>query len=414
MNASISNSRAGRPVVLIVGGGVAGMEAMLALRALAEDRIDLVLVTPEPEFTYRPLLVDEPFLTGVAQRYELAPIARELGVEHVQQALAAVRPDEHRVDLADGSSRAYDMLVVCTGGKLRAPYSRGFTFPPVDGGNHSLNDWLRTAEQAQDGRLVFVIPPGISWPLPLYEIALMTERLARKGGLDHVRCTVVTPETAPLIVFGSVASDAVAELLRARGIAVRTGTHARELDDGTLELIPGEETLAPDAVVSLAHIEGPSIAGLPHEGDGFIPIDAHARVTGLDDVYAAGDGTNFPVKQGGIATQQADAAAEHIAARAGTDLDPQPFRPVLRGKLLTGDESLSLRHEIAGGAGEGVASDDYLWWPPHKISGRYLAPWLAGESVHRDPTPPRRTIDVEVALPHEWHSQPMGAPSPRS
>ena len=31
----------------------------------------------------------------------------------------------------------------------------------------------------------------------------------------------------------------------------------------------------------------------------------------------------------------------------------------------------------AGGGGEGVASPDYLWWPPHKVSGRYLAPWLA-------------------------------------
>jgi CBS domain-containing protein len=100
-------------------------------------------------------------------------------------------------------------------------------------------------------------------------------------------------------------------------------------------------------------------------------------VPGLDDVFAAGDITRFPVKQGGIAAQQADAAAEMIAANAGADLTPQPFRPVLRGLLLTGRQPRYLRQEITGGAGDvSVASPEPLWWPPAKIVGRYLAPFL--------------------------------------
>ena len=62
-------------------------------------------------------------------------------------------------------------------------------------------------------------------------------------------------------------------------------------------------------------------------------MDEHGRVSGIEDVYAAGDATTFPIKQGGLAAQQAVAAAEAIVARHGTDLDPQPFRPVLRGML---------------------------------------------------------------------------------
>src|SRR5439155_4102940 len=120
-------------------------------------------------------------------------------------------------------------------------------------------------------------------------------------------------------------------------------------------------------------LDGPGIPGLPADERGFIPIDEHARARGTQDVYAAGDGTTFPIKQGGIATQEADAAAEHIAARFGAELEPQPFRPVLRGRLLTGDESPSMEAEIAAGGGEGVASPDCLWWPPQKVSGRYLA-----------------------------------------
>jgi sulfide:quinone oxidoreductase len=124
-------------------------------------------------------------------------------------------------------------------------------------------------------------------------------------------------------------------------------------------------------------------------------------------VYAAGDGTTFPIKQGGLATQQADAAAEHIAASAGADVDPRPFHPVLHGRLLTGDESLSLSADVGGGSGEGAASLDYLWWPPHKVSGRYLPAWLAGEEPRQDPEPPRHSLEVEVALPTEWHREPM-------
>jgi sulfide:quinone oxidoreductase len=172
-------------------------------------------------------------------------------------------------------------------------------------------------------------------------------------------------------------------------------------------LKPGDRPLEADAVIALPQIEGPRLRGLPSDEGGFIPVDAHARVHGVEDVYAAGDGTNVPIKQGGLATQQADAAAEHISARAGAELEPKPFRPVLRGKLLTGEESLNLRHEVAGGGGEGIVSEDYLWWPPHKISGRYLAPWLAHGSIYEDAPPPTRSIDVEVALPTEWHEAPM-------
>ena len=125
-----------------------------------------------------------------------------------------------------------------------------------------------------------------------------------------------------------------------------------------------------------------------------------------EGVYAAGDGTNFPVKQGGLATQQADAAAEHIAAGLGADVEPAPFKPVLRGQLITGAESLNLRHGLTGGQGEGIASMDYLWWPPEKVAGRYLSGWL-GHTAPSDLKPPSRPLEIEVSWPHEWHSSPL-------
>jgi sulfide:quinone oxidoreductase len=93
------------------------------------------------------------------------------------------------------------------------------------------------------------------------------------------------------------------------------------------------------------------------------------------DVYAAGDATSSPIKHGGLAAQQADAAAEAIAARTGAIVMPEPFRPVLRALLLTGGEPLYLRAELPGPA---AVSTEPLWSPPGKVGGRYLAPFLAG------------------------------------
>jgi sulfide:quinone oxidoreductase len=235
----------------------------------------------------------------------------------------------------------------------------------------------------------------------------MTQREAWGMNFNDVELTIVTPERSPLAIFGTTASDAVAELLRQRGIEFVGDSYAREDEDGRMVLTPGARPLDAQRVVALPVPEGPRIPGLPADEGGFLPIDEHARVRGVEDVYAAGDGTNFPIKQGGIATQEADAAAEHIALRAGAPIEPQPFQPILRGMLLTGEGSLYMRQDVRGGAGDGAASEDYLWWPPHKISGRYLAPWLAQESLHAEPEPPRRPIDVEVALPREWHRDPM-------
>ena len=245
------------------------------------------------------------------------------------------------------------------------------------------------------------MPWGAVWSLPIYELALMTADYLAEREVDHVELALVTPEDEPLELFGRAGSDAVRELLEERGIAVQTGSCPVELVDGELRLVP-EGTIAADRVVALPRLRGPRIDGLPQTVEGFVPVDAHGQVHGLADVYAAGDITSFPVKQGGIATQQADAAAELIAANAGADLTPEPFRPVLRGLLLTGRQPRYLRHELTGGAGDvSSASPEPLWWPPAKIVGRYLAPFLgAFAGVESSPEAPAApgSVRVEVEL----------------
>ena len=97
---------------------------------------------------------------------------------------------------------------------------------------------------------------------------------------------------------------------------------------------------------------------------------------GTEAVWAAGDAAAFPIKQGGLAAQQADVVARSIAARAGADVKPLPYRPVLRGVMLTGRGRAWMRRDLAGHDDAGDVARHALFWPPTKIAGRYLAPYL--------------------------------------
>jgi sulfide:quinone oxidoreductase len=190
---------------------------------------------------------------------------------------------------------------------------------------------------------------------------------------------IVTPEDSPLRLFGRRASERVAELLAERGIEVITGATPVGFEDGRLTLSPSDSIEA-DAVLSLPKIEGRQIGGVPRDTDGFVAVDDHSRVRGMGRTFAAGDVTDFPVKQGGIATQQADAAAESIAADLGCDVDAQRLDPILRGVLWTGAKPLYLSGYLSGGHGEtSIASDQSPWngEGQEKIISRYLTPFLA-------------------------------------
>jgi sulfide:quinone oxidoreductase len=364
------------PRVVIAGGGVAALETLIALRDLAGDRVDITLVAPEESFTYRPMTVAVPFAAGHANRYALGSIAEQFDARLVQDALAEVRPDEQAVRTRDGERIPYDHLVLAIGARAAPAYARAITFGE-DVEEEALHGMLRDTEEGYVDRVAFVVPNETTWALPLYELALMTARQAWSMGADRVRFLLVTPEERPLAIFGAEASDAVAELLESSSIEF-IGSAYTEVGHGYLTVDPGGRRIDVNRVVSLPRLEGTCIPGVPADADGFIFVDAHGRVAGLPGVYAAGDGIAFPIKQGGLATQQADAVAETIAAAVGAPVEPQPFRPVLRGMLLTGGDDRFLRSGVAGGQGEPDVATHALWWPPAKIASRYLAPFLFG------------------------------------
>jgi sulfide:quinone oxidoreductase len=358
--------------VLIAGGGPAALEAAIVLRRRAAERVSTTLLAPDTYLTYRPLSVLEPFTGATPVRYELAQIARDQNCALHVGRLSAVDCSEHTAILDAGARLGYDMLLLATGAPMRAPFPNALAFGRGRRDTGSLRGLLRDMESGCVRRVSFVVPVGCTWPLPLYELALMLARRAFDSQLE-LTIDLITPEPEPLGVFGAQAAEEIAELIGQAGIRLERDTVAAPVDVRTLRCADGRE-IQTDRTLTLALPRGPHIPGLPSDADGFVPCDRHGCVQGVPDVYAAGDVTSFAIKQGGLACQQADAAAESIAAAAGARVDPQPFTPVLRGVLLTEAWSRFLRREE--GETDGVIAERALWSPPSKLAGRELSRYL--------------------------------------
>jgi sulfide:quinone oxidoreductase len=358
--------------IVIAGGGVAGLEACLALRAfLDEDALAIDLLCPEPRFEYRPLAVLEPFDGAPAWSMQLSAFAADQRLRLVRDSLHAVDPARRLAIVDGGDPLPYDGLLVCVGARPVRAIPGAITFRG-SGDADAVRAALAAVGAGERATIAFAAPLGAFWTLPLYELAILAAARLRARSA-RARVVLAVPDPAPLDAFGPRASAAVDELLRAHGIDFRGGVRPVAADAGELELDDGERIRC-DAVIALPGLRGRPIAGLPQDGDGFVTVDEHGRVDGLDDVYAAGDMTTFPLKQGGLAAQQADAAAEAMLAGLGAPIAPRAFEGVLRGVLYTDREPAYLR------AGAGAAATPRawsMWWPPSKIAGRHLAPYLA-------------------------------------
>jgi len=358
--------------VVIVGGGVGALEGLLALQSLGGDRTRISVLTASRYLTYRALAVAEPFGADPVQRYEWEAIAHDRGVRWIPDVLVGVRPGERELDTRDGPPVPYDSLLLALGATPEPVLRGAISF----GGARDVFAVMEAIEGLAPGRrhaAAFVAPAGVAWTLPLYELALLTAERARARGLE-LTIELVTPEDEPLGIFGAQASTEVRRRLAGAGIRLRSGTIAEEVAEGKLRLEP-EGAIDADLVVALPRLRGPALRGLPHDEAGFVPVDPYCRVRGADRVWAVGDMTARPLKQGGLAAQQADVAAADIAARAGVAVDVRPYRPSLRGLLLTGADPVYLERRPDAPAASRAASA-FLWWPAHKVVGRHLGPYL--------------------------------------
>jgi sulfide:quinone oxidoreductase len=335
--------------VVIAGGGVAGLETLMAVRSLAGDLVELTLIAPDDEFVYRPVAVEEPFAVGRARRLMLQTAAHQAGASFSAATVDAVDPEARTVTTSAGERLEYDALVLAVGAEVMPAVSNALTWDDRSDAE-MVGGLLRDLEDGYSRSLAIVIPPGPGWPLRGYELALFITLQARTMGAE-LRTTIIRPEPPPLAALGSRATTSIAKELERAGVSVVGAddvTVERE-HTATVVLEPSGQRLEVDRVLALPVLRGRHVTGLPADGSGFVEVDEHCRVRGLRGIWAVGDATAFPLKSGGFAAEQADVAAEDIAAAAGAAVEPRTFDPA-RDDLAGLPAGRFLREAIGGHA----------------------------------------------------------------
>ena len=389
-------TRDARPRVVVAGGGVAALEACLALRAALEaDALAVDLLSPVARFELRPLSVLEPFDATPAWGMDLASFAEDQDLHVVRDGLSGVDVGARAVVTTSGGRLGFDHLLVATGAEPVRAVPGAVTFR---GGRdadavRALVDRSATARST----LAFVAPKGRPGPC-----RSTSWRSWRRRGRDR---TAGGPGARH-----HARAHAAARLRRARerrrrappggarGALRRRGGRGRGRRGRGRAARTGGGCPPPRSSRCRA-CAAPVPPACPTTTEGFVPVDEHGRVAGCDRVFAAGDVTDFPLKQGGLAAQQADAAADAILAAVGYPIVPRPFRPVLRGVLYTDHDPAYLRAPTPGADPEPQSFS--LWWPPSKVAGRHLSPYLtirAGAPRAPEVRPSVGAVEVDVPL----------------
>jgi sulfide:quinone oxidoreductase len=340
--------------VVVTGGGVAGLETLVALRGLASDRVALTLIAPEDEFVYRPLSVEEPFAVGRLRSVGLQRAAHGAGADFVPATIEAVDPAARTVSTSAGDELAFDALVLAVGAEAMPAVDHALTWDDRSD-SEVLGGLMQDIEQGYTQSLAVVIPPGPGWPLRGYELALLITRQAKSMSAE-LRTTVVRPDPPPLSALGEDAVRAVRQELDRAGIAVVSADHV-SVEHGhpiVVVLQPSGERIEVNRALAMPILRGRPVPGVPADEHGLIEVDEHCRVSGLEHVWAVGDCTAFPVKSGSVSAAQADVAAEDIAALAGAPIEPRPF-PTELGRELAGLPAGRFLEKLLGVEEEGLA-----------------------------------------------------------
>ncbi|MBJ7353261.1 MAG: FAD-dependent oxidoreductase [Thermoleophilaceae bacterium] len=360
-----------RPEILIAGSGPGALEATLGLSRSPHLDAAIALISPQIEFQYRPNMVMEPFGVQTTARYAVADVIRNPNVTQWKGTIERVDAAAGKAWSPEGDEFNFDALVVATGTETHAVVPAPVVTFGTPGSLDRLKEIVQEIDDGSVRNVLFSAPPGPTWHLPLYEFALMCADRAERQSAQQIAIAIATPESDPLDVFGAENSLAVARMCAELGVAVHTNT-TLESYDGTTAHLSDRSSYPVDRVFAMPRLTGRAPEGLPTNDAGFVHVDDNQLVIGTSNVYAVGDVTDFRIKQGGLASEQADSAISAIENRLGDREDTSPFSREIEAMLLTADRRLAMRALIGDDASQSIAIEQPTG-PVQKIFSRLLS-----------------------------------------
>lgn len=298
------------PRIVVLGGGLGGTVAALELAPVVKDRADLMLLSDRPQFSFTPSnpWVAVNWRNPEAIQVDLEPVMARKKIRFSSVGAKRVHPERNRIELNDGTSIAYDYLVIATGPDLAFDEIEGLgpsgyteSICQTDHADAAAKAFERLA--ARPGPVIIGAAQGASCFGPAYEFAMILDTELRKRKVrDKVPITFVTPE--PYI--GHLGLDGVGDTKSLMESEMRN-RHIKWLANSRIDSVEPEvmhvSELAEDGTIRKTHelpfrfsMILPAFRGVPAvlgiEGltnpRGFILVDEHQRNPKYRNVFALG------------------------------------------------------------------------------------------------------------------------------
>jgi NADH:ubiquinone reductase (H+-translocating) len=406
---------AGRPRVLILGGGFAGVGAGQKLK---DAKADVVLVDRHDYHTFQPLLYQ--LATGLLETTGVGHSLRDLLEAHGdatihKASVTGIDLDARTATFAEIEPISYDYLVLGLGAEVNFFGTEGaaehafpmYTLPhAVRLKDHLLERWEATDRDPQlaaDGALNVVVvgggPTGVETAGAIAE--LYRGDLARdyRGvDVDDARITLVEagPELFPM--FKPKLRDYATKALEKRTVEVKTGTAVASVSPTRVTLKSGDELKA-HTLVWGAGLQGNDLVkslGIELQRGNRIGVGPDLSLPGHPEVYVVGDvaaivdsktGQVLP-QLGSVALQSGEHAGETIARRiAGKD--PKPFEYRDKGTMATIGRGAAVVQMLGGKTMTGVKAQ--LAWgtvhlallPTNEDRAKAVVDWAGAAVSHQ-------------------------------
>lgn len=269
---------------IIIGAGPAGVTAAETLRA-RDAEAEIIVLSAEPHPPYSPPAMVDHFLTGSQLHlWRGQSWPQEVGIDYRSGVtVAAVEPESHRLQLAQGDPLTYDHLVLATGSRLFAPIE-GADLPGVfNFKSLSAAEALVQRVEAGEASSALIVGAGF--------IGLEIALLLRELGIE-VTLIEMLDQVMPRMLDSDTAAFAL-NTLRDRGVDVRLNQEAVAFNGkrkATGVQTEDGQTLRSDVYIAATGVK-PNVELL--EGSGVqhnwgVVVDQRLR-TNLPAIYAAGD-----------------------------------------------------------------------------------------------------------------------------